>query len=161
MFAVTRDQAGAAHIESHPVRSQGLEADINKFRTQLANRDLNYRESARALYARLLGPAAAALRNKKRLVIVPDGPLWELPFQALVSSGWEASDLGRDRFLRAIAGGGSRDEVAAARPGGRLADAAGHWGRHQIGGIARRCFRRRAGNYAKWERSMARERRKF
>ena len=69
------------------MRSQGLEADINKFRTQLANRDLNYRESARALYARLLGPVAAALRNKKRLVIVPDGPLWELPFQALVSPG--------------------------------------------------------------------------
>lgn len=85
VFAVTRDQAGVPHIESHPVRSQGLEADINKFRMQLADRDLGYRESARALYARLLGPTAAALRNKKRLVIVPDGPLWELPFQALVS----------------------------------------------------------------------------
>ena len=48
---------------------------------------LGYRESPRALYARLLGPVAAALRNKKRLVIVPDGPLWELPFQALVSPG--------------------------------------------------------------------------
>jgi CHAT domain-containing protein len=87
VFAVTRDQAGVPHIESHPLRAQGLEEDINKFRTQLANRDLGYRESARALYTRLLGPVAAALRNKKRLVIVPDGPLWELPFQALVSPG--------------------------------------------------------------------------
>ena len=36
VFAVTRDQAGAPHIESHPVRAQGLEEDINKFRMQLA-----------------------------------------------------------------------------------------------------------------------------
>jgi CHAT domain-containing protein len=85
VFAVTRDQAGVAHVESHPVKLEGLESDVNRFRTQLADRDLGYRESARALYARLFGPAAAALRNKKRLVIVPDGPLWELPFQALVS----------------------------------------------------------------------------
>src|SRR5262249_9502467 len=28
-------------------------------------------------------PAAEQLRSKTRLVIVPDGPLWELPFQAL------------------------------------------------------------------------------
>jgi CHAT domain-containing protein len=87
VFAVTRDQQGAPHVESHSVKWQGLEEDINNFRTQLANRDLGYRASAQALYARLLGPAAAALRNKKRLVIVPDGPLWELPFQALVSPG--------------------------------------------------------------------------
>ncbi len=87
VFVATRDQGGAPHIESHPVKWQGLEEDINKFRTQLATRDLGYRDSARALYARLLGPVAAALRNKKRLLIVPDGPLWELPFQALVSPG--------------------------------------------------------------------------
>jgi CHAT domain-containing protein len=87
VFAVTQDRAGKPHVESHALRAQGLEEDVNRFRTQLANRDLGYRESARALYARLLGPAAAALRNKQRLVVVPDGPLWELPFQALVSPG--------------------------------------------------------------------------
>ena len=84
-FTVTLNQAGAPRIESHPLKTEGLEQEIAEFRTQLANRDLNYREPARALYARLLGPVAAALRNKKRLVIVPDGPLWELPFQALIS----------------------------------------------------------------------------
>jgi CHAT domain-containing protein len=60
---------------------------VDKFRSQLASRDLDYRESARAVYARILGPAAPVLRNKKRLVIVPDGPLWELPFQALITPG--------------------------------------------------------------------------
>ena len=85
VFVVTRGAAGSPRIESHLLNTQGLEDDVNRFRMELANRDLGYRESARALYSRLLGPAAAALRNKKRLVIVPDGPLWELPFQALVT----------------------------------------------------------------------------
>jgi len=87
VFTVTRDAAGAPHIESHAVKAAGLEEAVKAFRAQLANRDVGYREAARALYQRLLGPGAAALEHKKRLVIVPDGPLWELPFQALVSPG--------------------------------------------------------------------------
>ena len=85
VFAVTRDASGAPHIDAHPLKLAGLEQEVNAFRAQLASRDLGYREAARGLYERLFGPAAAALRNKKRLVIVPDGPLWDLPFQALVS----------------------------------------------------------------------------
>jgi CHAT domain-containing protein len=33
----------------------------------------------------LIAPAAAQLRGKSTLVVVPDGPLWQVPFQALVS----------------------------------------------------------------------------
>lgn len=111
-FAVTLDSAGVPHIEPHALKTQGLEDDVNRFRTQLANRDLDYRTSARALYTRLLGPAAAALRNKKRLVIVPDGPLWELPFQALITPAGKhlieeatvfyAPSLGAAREMRAL-----------------------------------------------------------
>jgi CHAT domain-containing protein len=36
---------------------------------------------------RLLGPVVKRLRGKDRLIVVPDGPLWELPFQALSTSG--------------------------------------------------------------------------
>src|SRR5262249_12844471 len=35
------------------------------------------------LYNLLLKPAEAQLRTKTRLIIVPDGPLWDLCFQAL------------------------------------------------------------------------------
>src|SRR5579871_916781 len=84
VFTLTREASGKPRIETHALQTQGLEEAVRAFRTQLANRDLGYRGVARALYDRVLGPSIA-LRNKKRLVIVPDGPLWELPFQALVS----------------------------------------------------------------------------
>ena len=40
---------------------------------------------AHDLYRSLLGPAAARLAGKRRVILVPDGPLWELPFEALVT----------------------------------------------------------------------------
>jgi CHAT domain-containing protein len=57
-----------------------------QFRQQLAKRNPGFADSARALYDLLLKPAAAQLQGKTHLVIVPDGPLWELPFQALQSA---------------------------------------------------------------------------
>jgi len=84
VFTVTREAAGTPRVEAHPLQIEGLAEAVKAFRAQLANRDPGYRGAARALYERVLGQSAA-LRNKKRLVIVPDGPLWEVPFQALVS----------------------------------------------------------------------------
>jgi CHAT domain-containing protein len=86
VFTIVRGANGQASLESHELRDPGtLAAAIEKFRAQLAARDLGYRTTAQALYTRMFGASAAALRGKKRLVIVPDGPLWNLPFQALVS----------------------------------------------------------------------------
>ena len=52
----------------------------------IATRDLGFAPEARALYDDLIGPvAAAALKGKTRLILIPDGALWELPFQALRS----------------------------------------------------------------------------
>ena len=56
------------------------------FRQQLARRDSNFRQAAIRLYDVLVKPALAELKTKQTLVIVPDGPLWELPFQALPDS---------------------------------------------------------------------------
>ncbi len=53
------------------------------FRRQLARHDLLYRKSALELYELLLRPAQELLKGKRLLTIVPDGMLWELPFQAL------------------------------------------------------------------------------
>jgi CHAT domain-containing protein len=55
----------------------------NDFRTRLAARSLAWEKPARAFYDLLIRPVAAELRGIESLVIVPDGPLWELPFQAL------------------------------------------------------------------------------
>jgi CHAT domain-containing protein len=57
---------------------------VRAFRRTLAERDLAVASRARALYGLLVAPAAAQIGPRRRLVIVPDGPLWELPFQALM-----------------------------------------------------------------------------
>ncbi|MGH8093682.1 MAG: CHAT domain-containing protein [Chthoniobacterales bacterium] len=53
------------------------------YRSKLANRSLVWEKSSRQLYDLLLRPAAAQLTGADSIVIVPDGPLWELPFQSL------------------------------------------------------------------------------
>jgi len=58
-------------------------ASVEKFRQRLANRDLDYSDSAGELYNLLIKPAQDRLRGKSMLVIVPDDVLWDLPFQAL------------------------------------------------------------------------------
>ena len=85
VFTIARNAAGKPVLETRELRDPGtLAADIERFRAQLAGHDLGYRAAARALYMRVFGQSAV-LQGKKRLVIVPDGALWSLPFQALVS----------------------------------------------------------------------------
>jgi CHAT domain-containing protein len=80
LFVVTRQ---GTRWYSLPVDPTRLAKDVARFREQVAGRDLNYRGLARSLYAALLAPAAAQIAGAHTLVIVPDGPLWMLPFQAL------------------------------------------------------------------------------
>ena len=69
------------------VSTAELGRQVQRFRDQLANRDLRSMDSARALYDLVLGPMHAALEGTTDLIVVPDGVLWDLPFQALQSSG--------------------------------------------------------------------------
>jgi tetratricopeptide (TPR) repeat protein len=61
-----------------------LTALADAFRHACATRDAAFKTPARLLYARLVAPAAKQLSGKKRLLVCPDGPLWGLPFQALL-----------------------------------------------------------------------------
>jgi CHAT domain-containing protein/Tfp pilus assembly protein PilF len=93
LFVVRRPRAGepdgdgestvrlAAYRLSIPQKT--LADRIERFRGMLSGVDNRYVRDARDLYDLLLAPAAAELRGASRLVIVPDGPLWELPFQVL------------------------------------------------------------------------------
>jgi CHAT domain-containing protein/Tfp pilus assembly protein PilF len=65
------------------IGSSLLAKRVEHFREQLATRDVGFRKSALELYELLLRPAWALLQDKTSLVIVPDGTLWEMPFQAL------------------------------------------------------------------------------
>ena len=87
LFVITRAAAGPEiRVYALPVRKEALIADVQRFREQIANRDLGYRRLAASLYRELLRPAEEQLRGKHTLVIVPDGELWQLPFQALQTS---------------------------------------------------------------------------
>ena len=69
-----------------PIAKRALADRVERFRRRLASRDLAIRVDAKALYALLLGPAARLLADRTSLTILPDGPLWSLPFQALESA---------------------------------------------------------------------------
>jgi CHAT domain-containing protein len=65
------------------VGHKALAVRVRRLRERLASRDLLFQHDARDLHDLLLPRAARLLVGKTRLLIVPDGPLWELPFQAL------------------------------------------------------------------------------
>ena len=89
LFVLEHGRADQPALSVYPLAVSGkrLPAEIDAFRRQLAARDLDYRRTAEALYRELLGPAEARLKGKSLLGIVPDGPLWDLPFQALAAPG--------------------------------------------------------------------------
>lgn len=63
-----------------------LTARVTTFARGIEQRDLTYATQARALHRLLLEPFAPQLAGKSVLCIVPDGPLWQLPFAALQSA---------------------------------------------------------------------------
>ncbi len=84
LFVITRS-AGAPRSKRFDWTwvASGSRSACSRFRDRLASRDLLYRAEARELYDLLFAPATRALAGKTLLVLVPDGPLWEVPFQAL------------------------------------------------------------------------------
>ncbi len=89
---VSRDAKGAPRVQllEIPITRRALDARAEAFRRQIARRDLGFSSEARALYTLLVAEAERAI-GTSHIVIVPDGPLWNLPFQALMSP--------RGRFL--------------------------------------------------------------
>ncbi len=91
LFVLTKHYEGKQalvriKVHSLQISQKDLTDRTDDFRRLLANADNRFSKMARELYGLLLEPAAEQLRGKDRLVIVPDGPLWELPFQALQPS---------------------------------------------------------------------------
>ena len=67
-----------------PIAEADLSERTRRFLDQIRLRDFDLAENARFLYSLLLGPFQTQLAGKTRLVVVPDGPLWDVPFQALM-----------------------------------------------------------------------------
>lgn len=86
-FVFVRGADGAPRFSSAriPIGVDELEKEVLAYRGRLASRALDYRASGTALYKKLLGPLESALAGTDSWAIVPDGPLWSLPFEALVT----------------------------------------------------------------------------
>jgi CHAT domain-containing protein/Tfp pilus assembly protein PilF len=91
LFILTRSNKG---METKPdlqfykvnIKQKDLEDLTHRFNQRITSRSLGFKELAAQLYALLIKPVQTQLRNINTLVIVPDGVLWELPFQALLSA---------------------------------------------------------------------------
>jgi tetratricopeptide (TPR) repeat protein len=82
---------GGPTVRAHTIAigARDLEKRVSAFNAAIARRDLRVAAEARALGALLVDPALATGRT--RLIIVPDGVLWTLPFPALRTA--------RDRYV--------------------------------------------------------------
>jgi CHAT domain-containing protein len=87
LFVLTRND-GPARLHSFALAEgrRSLAERAARLRERLAGRDIGYAEDARRLHDLLLAPARAILKGKAHLIVVPDGPLWDVPFQALADA---------------------------------------------------------------------------
>ena len=74
---------GTLKVYRLDITRRELAARAAAFRQQLAQPNGQFQPAARELYNSLLLPAAAQLEGKGSLIIVPDAPLWDVPFEAL------------------------------------------------------------------------------
>ena len=90
LFVLTRGHSADKHIEvkvyNLGAKEQDLRTLAEHFRESLAARSMTYSDLAAQIYNLLVKPAAADIAGKNDLILVPDGVLWELPFQALQSA---------------------------------------------------------------------------
>lgn len=88
LFVITANKlTNKPELKTYPlaIKPDLLAKQVDEFHNRLANRHPDYSSDALELFALVVGPATEQLRGVKTLCIVPDGFLWNLPFQALMS----------------------------------------------------------------------------
>ena len=70
-----------------PIDAVALRKRADELRRELASRDLGFAKVSREMYETLVRPAARLIGSDRSWVVVPDGPLWEVPFAALQMPG--------------------------------------------------------------------------
>src|SRR5581483_7801030 len=97
LFVVTR-KAGKPQMNVYRLKADvgAISRQARAFRDACAGRpdtpaERPYKDLARQLYHLLIAPAETALAGKRRLILCPDGPLWDVPFQALLMTPPAAS----------------------------------------------------------------------
>jgi CHAT domain-containing protein len=87
-FVISNDRNNAPKLRSFviPVKQSDLAASVGSYRKKLAGGELDFQDISASLYKLLLKPLEAELVGKPEIIIVPDGTLWDLPFQTLRDS---------------------------------------------------------------------------
>ena len=85
LFVIIKDASQRSSLKAFTVDIKDIDLAkmVEAYRSKLASGDLDFQRQSRELYDLLLKPAQGQLAGKTNLIIVPDGPLWDLPFQAL------------------------------------------------------------------------------
>lgn len=91
LFVLTLDKTAARarqteiNLKVYPleIKRDELASRVRHFQQLLSSRADNFNELARELYELLVKPAEDQIGLKTKLVVVPDGVLWHLPFEAL------------------------------------------------------------------------------
>ena len=89
LFVVTKENSRPdvdVQVYKLAIKRKDLAKQTEAFRQQLAARDLGFRPASHKLYELLIKPAEVQLRGKTNLIISPDNNLWDLPFQALLTT---------------------------------------------------------------------------
>jgi CHAT domain-containing protein/uncharacterized protein HemY len=89
LFVLTNKHQNAGpdlKVYSVRVKSDELARKVDQFHRMISDRNPVFANSAHELYDILIKPAAQQLAGVGTLCIVPDGYLWDVPFQALLSS---------------------------------------------------------------------------
>jgi CHAT domain-containing protein len=88
LFVLTKGQGGVPDLKAYVLNAgAGKIAELaGRFRQMMADRLPVSAQLCRELYELLIKPAALQLHGKETICIVPDGMLWELPFQAMQPS---------------------------------------------------------------------------
>lgn len=92
LFVITRSGTARSDrrdvaLKVYPIdiKPRDLSSRIVELREKISSNALGFREPSRELYDLLIKPAEAQLVGKTTVCVIPDGSLWELPFQALLS----------------------------------------------------------------------------
>jgi len=112
---VVRNEGGKPSCTVHSLKAstERLSGQAEAFRKACADSKQSWKEEAKGLFATLVGPASANLSGAKRLVICPDGPLWDIPFGALLDDAGE-SLLARYEIAMGFSGTSVRSALASA-----------------------------------------------
>lgn len=84
LFVLTNNNQVPIQVLPLQITSGELEKRVAGFSREVASHGFLFVNEAKNLYELLIEPAKDSLTNCQRVVVVPDGFLWNLPFQALM-----------------------------------------------------------------------------